>query len=176
MKKQLKIILIVAIAIIVLLIASLVIFLVIKNNDNKLKQMNFEFTLDNIERSNYVANDEFGKMINISDAIKGEQFLDETLGIYNISLVSDGQNTTLKYTVKNHDNKKRDAFSYKLMFTDDSGVILDSVNLESKAIPPLATYDVNINITGDIVGIYSIIPSLVLEEVGNIGGVIYENY
>lgn len=172
MEKKNKITIAIICIVAVIIIGLLIYFLVFNNSKTKttkvLDDMSFNFELDNIIDSNNTYIDDLDRNINMSDGIKGEFFIDETVGIYDISIYGDNENSVIEYTIKNHGKNKREAFKYRLKLVSDFGEIYDYVDLDSQEMPDLSIYRVKINIKGNIVGVYSISPTTNFEEYGTL--------
>lgn len=170
MKKQLKILLVSA-AIIILLVVAVLIYYILSNKPRVINGMNFEYKFDNIENYAYILKDDFGNLKNSSGQFEEEVFLDDNVGMYDFSIIGDGENTTIKYTVKNHSNKTVNAFDYQLAFLNSNLEQIDKIDLNSQKIPKRSTYQVEIKIVGNVVGVYKIVPTYPDQTSGKIGGI-----
>lgn len=165
----------------VVLIGIMVTIIVLLNMPDKeykdiyLDEMKFTKTLENLS-SIYVDNevtsvDENNRKINISSILSNEKFiLDNKVGMYDFSIVSDFEDSILTFTVKNHTKEKIEGFKYRLQFVNNDGSIAGTIDLDSKELPPLSKYKVTVNIDSDVADTYNIVPVTDFQTYGYIGG------
>lgn len=181
MKKGLKILIVIGVVVILIAIAIVAVVILEKDSEDKIYEDKY---LDSIEVSKtlenvfdwYVDNDvavvdEQGRKLNTSSEISKEKFiLDKKIGMYDFSVVSDFESSTLEFVIKNHTKEKVQAFKYRLQFLNQDGSIFGTIDLDSKEIPALAKYKVKVNIDTDIADVYNVVPVTDFEEYGSIGG------
>ena len=185
MKKYLKILIIIGI-LLLLIAAGIFIYLKFINNNesytnNDLKDEEYNVSIENLS-SVYVDNqvtvfNENDRKTNSGTEIKKEKFiLDDKIGMYGFSMVSDFDTTNLEFVIKNHSKEKIDKFKYRLQFCNSDGSIIGTIDLESKELPAFSKYKVKVNIDSDVINTFEIVPVTDFEEYGtNNGGRITEN-